>query len=419
MKILLVGHSCRPNSGSEPGLTWQFAWHLSRFHEVWVMATASSRESVEQQLALTPNRKLHFIWIPSPRFFERWPNAYRELTLRLRYLFYQRAGLREAGRQHHRHQFDLVHHLSWGTISAPPLLWRLPIPLVWGPVGGAQTAPPAYRRYFGSAWREEFLRTLRVHLVTKMPGLRRTVRNCALIFSTNPETTRALQGAGAREVRFHPNIGITEEFLAATLSGPQPTQRDLVILWAGRLIPIKGLALALEAFSKLDPNLPVRLRIAGDGPLKVEMQKLAQTLGITGRVEFLGAVPWLEMKRHYQEADLFLFTSLRDSSGQVLAEAMASGLPIVALDHQGVGAIVPPQAGMRVSVDNPDQTVRALTREMHRLLTSQELRESMSDAARAHAQSMSWNAHAEIMSHWYAQVMAQRQQNGEYAYAAV
>jgi glycosyltransferase involved in cell wall biosynthesis len=327
--------------------------------------------------------------------------------------------LREARRQHHQHQFDLVHHLSWGTISAPPLLWRLPIPLVWGPVGGAQTAPPAYRRYFGPAWRDELLRTLRVNLATKMPGLRRTIRNCALILSTNPETTRALQSAGAREVRFHPNIGITEEFLATTLARPRPAQRDLVILWAGRLIPIKGLALALEAFSKLDPNLRVRLRIAGDGPLKVEMQDLARTLGIAGRVDFLGAVPWPEMTRHYQEADLFLFTSLRDSSGQVLAEAMASGLPIVTLDHQGVSAIVPPEAGMRVRVENPDQTVRALTVEMHRLINSQELRESMGGAARAHAQSMSWNAHAEIMNHCYAQVLAPRERNDEYEYAVV
>jgi glycosyltransferase involved in cell wall biosynthesis len=298
-------------------------------------------------------------------------------------------------------------------------LWRLPVPLVWGPVGGAQTAPPAYRRYFGSAWKKERLRTLRVKLATKLPGLRRTIRNCALILSTNPETTRALQTAGAREVRFHPNIGITEGFLAATSPRRRPMQNDLVMLWAGRLIPIKGLALALEAFAKLDPNLRVRLRIAGDGPLQVEMQNLAHMLGIAGRVDFLGAVPWLEMKRHYQEAEVFLFTSLRDSSGQVLAEAMASGLPILTLDHQGVSAIVPPEAGIRVSVDNPHQTVRALSEEMVRLISFQELRESMGQAARIHAQSMSWNAHAEIMSHWYVQVLAQPRQNDEYAYAAV
>jgi glycosyltransferase involved in cell wall biosynthesis len=380
------------------------------------MSSARFRDAIEEQLKLSPNPNLHFLWIDAPGYLT--PQARNELTLRVRYLFWQRAVLREARRQHRLEQFDLVHHLSWGTISAPPLLWRLPIPLVWGPVGGAQTAPRAYRRYFGPAWRDELLRTLRVNLVTRMPGLRRTVRNCALILSTNPETTRALQTAGAREVRFHPNIGITEESLVPTVPSAR-AESGPVILWAGRLIPIKGLPLALEAFAQLDTNLRARLRIAGDGPIRAEMESLAQALGIAERVDFLGAVPWLEMNRQYHEADLFLFTSLRDSSGQVLAEAMASGLPIVALNHHGTGAIVPPAAGIRVSVENPDRTVRALTEAMHGLISSPESREGMGQAGRLHAQSMSWKAHAEIMSHWYTQVLAGRQLNDEYAYAAV
>jgi len=418
MKILLVGHSCAPDRGSEPGLTWQFAWHLSQLHEVWVMTSVRSRERIEKQLALGANPNLHFLWIDVPKYL-KGQRAQTELTLRLRYLFWQRAVLREARREHQRQHFDIVHHLSWGTISAPPSLWRLPIPLVWGPVGGAQTAPRAYRRYFGNAWREELLRTLRVNLATRMPGLRRTVRNCALILSTNPETTRALQTAGAPEVRFHPNIGVTEQFMVSAPTKARADQRSPVILWAGRLIPIKGLPLALEAFAQLDANLQARLRIAGDGPLKGEMQTLAQALGIADRVDFLGEVPWLEMKRQYAEAELFLFTSLRDSSGQVLAEAMASGLPIVTLDHQGVSAIVPPEAGIRVTVEDPDKTVRALTEGMLRLISSPTLRETMSEAARAHAQRMSWNAHAQIMSDWYAQVVARGQLSGKYAYATV
>jgi glycosyltransferase involved in cell wall biosynthesis len=263
------------------------------------------------------------------------------------------------------------------------------------------------------------MRTLRVKFLTRMPRLRRTVRNCALILSTNPETTRALQAAGARDVRFHPNIGVPQAFLVRASARPARTNQELTILWAGRLIPIKGLSLALEAFSKIEPGVRARLRIAGDGPLKGEMQRVAQELGIAGRVEFLGAVPWLEMKRHYRESDLFLFTSLRDSSGQVLAEAMASGLPIVTLNHQGVGAIVPAAAGIRVTVDDPDRTVRALADGLCRLISSPELRQSMADAATTHAQSMSWKQHAEKMSEWYAEVLASTRLGTEYAYATV
>jgi len=382
------------------------------------MTNARFKEPIEQQLALTPNHKLHFIWVLPPEL-DPMRKIFSERSLRLRYIFWQRVVLREASRQHRLHQFDLVHHLSWGTISAPPLLWRLPIPFVWGPVGGAQVTPRSYLRYLGPAWRRELMRTLRVKLVTRMPGLRRTIRNCALILSTNPETTRALQAAGARHVRFHPNIGVTEDLLAPAPPRQTTEPREPTILWAGRLIPIKALPLALEAFSQIEPGLRARLRILGDGPLKADMEKLAHKLGMSDRVDFLGAVPWVEMKRHYQEADIFLFTSLRDSSGAVLAEALASGLPIITLNHQGAGAIVPAEAGVKVEVKDPDETVRALAEGMRRLITHPELCKAMSNAARAHAQSMSWVRHAETMSEWYEQILTSPEVREEYAYAAV
>src|SRR6185503_11086875 len=98
MKILLVGHACAPNQGSEPGLTWQFAWHLSRIHEVWVMTNARSRDAIEKQLALTPNPNLHFCWIDAQSYLGR-QRPQTELSLRVNYLFWQRAVLREARRQ--------------------------------------------------------------------------------------------------------------------------------------------------------------------------------------------------------------------------------------------------------------------------------------------------------------------------------
>jgi glycosyltransferase involved in cell wall biosynthesis len=418
MKILLVGHACSPDRGSESGLTWQFAWHLSRIHEVWVITDPQFRDEIDRYLEVHPNARLHFVWVGlPPRWDPRRPGS--EKRLRLHYVFWQRAVLREARRQHRQHKFDLVHHLSWGTISAPPLLWRLPVPLVWGPVGGGQTAPPAYRRYFGSAWRREFLRTFRLKLVMRMPRLRRTVRACALILSTNPETTQALKVAGAQAVRFFPNIGVPDNLLSLSPDKQAREKSEFVVLWAGRLIPIKGLALALEALSQLDSKQPVRLRVLGDGPLRADMEKLAHTLRIAERVEFVGAVPWLQMKRYYREADIFLFTSLRDSSGAVLAEALASRLPIVTLNHQGAGAIVPAEAAIKVAVTDPDETVRNLSKAMQLLITSPELRQQMAESAAIHAQNLSWTTHAEKMTGWYMEILADARVDAGYAYAAI
>jgi glycosyltransferase involved in cell wall biosynthesis len=337
----------------------------------------------------------------------------------LHYLFWQWAVLREARLLNDIQKFDVVHHLSWGTISAPPLLWRLPVPFVWGPIGGGQTAPAAFRRYFGSGWSREVLRTLRVKVSTRLPALRRAVRESALILSTNPETTRALKAAGASQVRFFPNIGVPEQLMGHSRDEHAPERDEIIILWAGRLIPLKGLPLALEALSQIERALPVRLRVVGEGPIRAAMENLAQSLGVSDRVEFVGSVPWSQMLDYYREADVFLFTSLRDSSGTVISEALACRLPILTLDHQGVGAIVPPEAGIKVPVTNPEETVSALADGMRRLARSPQLRKQMGEAGWIHAQSMSWQRQAEQMTRLYEEIVASKRINGRHSYAAL
>lgn len=419
MKILLVGHACCPDHGSEPGLTWNFAWHLSLAHEVWVMTDPRFRADVERYIGLHPNANLKFVWVGLPKRWDPRRTPGSDKGLRLHYLFWQRAVFRAARLLHKQHNFDVVHHLSWGTISAPPLLWRLPIPFVWGPIGGGQTAPVAFRRYFGSGWRREVLRTLRVRIVTRLPILRRAIRESALILSTNPETTKVLTAAGARQVRFFPNIGVPEQLMGRPADGPAPAGKEVIILWAGRLIPLKGLPLALEALSKVEPTLPVRLRVVGDGPIRTEMENLARSLGVSDRVDFVGSVPWLQMMDHYREADIFLFTSLRDSAGTVISEALACRLPILTLDHQGVGAIVPPEAAIKVAVTNPEETVKALVEGIRRLAQSPQLRKEMGEAGWLYAQTMGWQQHAERMTCWYEEIVARDRINGQYAYAAL
>lgn len=399
-------------------MTWNFAWQLSLSHEVWVMTDPQFKEDTERYLKSHPNPNLHFAWVSLPALLEPRQSVDSEKGLRLHYVLWQRAVLKEARRLHGVHNFDLVHHLSWGTISAPPLLWQLPIPFVWGPVGGAQTAPTAFRRYFGQTWRSELFRTFRVKVMTRLPALRKAVRRSAMILSTNPETTRALTAAGADRVQPYFNIGVPEELMA--LPSPPEEREEVTFLWAGRLIPLKGLSLALEALAQIERSLPVRLQIVGDGPLKEEMSNMARTLSISDRVEFVGAVPWKQMTEYYSQADAFLFTSLRDSSGTVLLEAMAYHLPILTLDHQGAGALVQPRSGIKVPVTNPEETVKALADGMRRLAQSPGLRRRMGAAGWAEAQTMGWGAKAKQMTRWYEEVLARHRNNGRHvSYAAL
>ncbi len=407
MKVLLAGHGCSPRYGSEPGCTWNWAWHLSAGNRVWVLAHPQERTAVEAFLAEHPNPNLRFCWVAPPAWRDPWNPSKGKRGLRLHYMMWQRAVLHQAVRLHRAEAFDVAHHVSWGTVNAPPLLWRLPLPLVWGPVGGGQVAPAAFRRYFGSGWPGECLRTAYVRMAARRPLLRETVRFSALLLATNRETARILESAGGRDVRLFLDSGLADPFISSQYPEKEPGPM-LRLLWVGRLEPCKCLPLLLESMAQVK-NLPIQLLVAGDGALRQAWETLAARLGLLKGVTFLGQVPHAQMPALYRSADAFSSTSLRDSFGGQVLEAMGAGLPIVTLDHQGVGAFVPPGAGIKVPVTEPKETVAGLAQAIRLLAGSRELRAKMGRAAWQYAKTQTWTRRAERMNAWYELVVNKRQ----------
>lgn len=116
---------------------------------------------------------------------------------------------------------------------------------------------------------------------------------------------------------------------------------DKVIVSAGRLAEEKNWATLLEAFAiaqKTHPNL--RLVLLGDGPQKEALHRLAGELEISERVTFVGKVPFEEIPNYLKAADLFSFASVTETQGLVTLEAMAAGLPVVAVDASGTRDIL-------------------------------------------------------------------------------
>lgn len=131
--------------------------------------------------------------------------------------------------------------------------------------------------------------------------------------------------------------------------------QEKVLLFVGRLTKEKNLDFLLESFRLVSERVsPVRLVIVATGPEEQHLKQLAENLGIGDRVIFTGYLPTNELVNCYHGADLFVFPSVTETQGLVLIEAMAAGLPVVAVDAYGVsdmvshgcdGFLVPPEAG--------------------------------------------------------------------------
>lgn len=404
MNVLLIGHACGPRLGSEPGNTWNWAQYLSRRHRVWVITHPQHQSKINAFLVENPNPNLKFVWVTLRSPIDPWNPEDSERGIRIHYLIWLSKAYERAVRLCDEIALDIAHHVSWATISAPPPLWRLPIPAVWGPVGGGQSAPPAFLRYFGSQTWKELLRTFRVNALRFYPMLRKTLEVSKLTFAVNNDTKRLLKSARGVRLEQFLDCGLAPEYIPADL--PQrKVSGEFTLLWAGRLEPHKALTLALRALARVEDDR-VKLLVAGAGYLRTRLEKQVNRLHLEARVKFLGFVPYQNMPALFRRCDAFLFTSLRDSFGAVVLEAMAYGLPTLTLDHQGVGDFIPSDAGIKVPVTAPEETINALAQAIRRLATSDRQREMMSVAAWNFAKAQAWDLRAERMSQIYEEVLA-------------
>ena len=230
---------------------------------------------------------------------------------------------------------------------------------------------------------------------------RRYLSRAALVLATNGETLRLARKLGAVHAEPFCDSGLLEHFLAAAPPSVRAAA-PMRVLWVGRIVPRKALPLALAALGRM--TAPATLTIVGDGPDGDAPLELAHRLGLSGRVRHLPRVPFDEMPAQYRDHDAFLFTSVLDSFGSQLLEAMGSGLPIVALDHQGAKMFVPEEAGTKVAIGTVDGTASALARALDELAANPTRRARMGAASWAYARTQTWPERASAMTALYERV---------------
>jgi glycosyltransferase involved in cell wall biosynthesis len=134
--------------------------------------------------------------------------------------------------------------------------------------------------------------------------------------------------------RFHPGID------ASDLRGDLRLDGKRVLAFTGRLVPHKGVDVILQALRELPPN--VVLVVIGAGPRLPDLLGLAKRIGVSDRVRFCPFVSDDDLPRYLALAELFVFPSQNrlEGFGLAVAEAMASGLPVVVADVPGVREVI-------------------------------------------------------------------------------
>ena len=174
---------------------------------------------------------------------------------------------------------------------------------------------------------------------------------------------------------------------------PLPARRwtsdsPIRLLSVGRVAPEKNLPLLIDAVDALInvDHLDVELEIVGDGPAWNRVAQHIVNRGLTSRVHLVGRRAGDQLVASYDRADIFVMTSLSESFGMVLVEAMARGVPVIAPDITGVrDVVIDGSTGLLV-----DHSVASICDAILRLVRTPGLREKVVAGARLQSPRYSW-----------------------------
>jgi glycosyltransferase involved in cell wall biosynthesis len=328
VRILALAYACEPGKGSEPGTGWMWSRMLARLGEVTVMTRSNNRSVIESALVSTPEAdNLTFEFIDLPQWARSWKRGQR--GIRLYYILWQFAALRRAQHLHRTKPFDLVWHVTMSNYWLGSVGGLIGPPFVFGPTSGGvreclRIQIVGIRGLLYEVARAGARATGRM----ANPLVSSAWKRASLILVNNADTKATVPVRFRRKVEVFPNV-----LLEPTRQPARRKRAPAVALFAGRLLPWKGVALAIRAIGRL-PGW--RLIVCGEGPDEVRLRRLSQKLGVAERVEFRG---WMARDELHdlmrRDVGVFVFPSVHDECGWVVAEAAAQGLPVVCVRRGG------------------------------------------------------------------------------------
>ncbi len=407
MKVLLSAYSCEPGMGSERGVGWNIVREVAKYHEVWVLTRPDeSKEAIEAELARNPIPNLHFVYFTLPFWWDsrKWGQSG---GMQIHYYLWQIQAYFVGRKLHREINFDIVHHVTFVKYSSPSFLSLLPIPFVWGPLGGGESAPKPFWQDFDSKARlYEIARNITRRLGELDPFVRYTARKSSAVRATTQDTAERLYQIGAGKVEILSQLGLTEAELSELAQYKIPESAPIRFISIGRLLHWKGFHLGLRAFQQA--NLPdAEYWIVGDGSQAEKLQLLAQDLGIADRVKFCGPLSRQETLSTLANCHVLVHPSLHDSGGMVCMEAMAAGRPVICLDLGGPAIQVTEETGFKIDAQTPQQAVVDIAESMNKLARDRQLVRNMGKAAQQQvSQNFSWSVFGERLDRLYLEVVA-------------
>lgn len=367
--VLLLAEMANPEWTSVPLIGWQNAVYLREVANTHLVTQIRNKQAIERQG-----------WIEGQDFTAINSEAIAKIAYRLalwlgakngkgwttgmafaaisyyyfEYLVWEKFGDRiKAG------EYDVVHRITPVSPTVQSLLAakcaRHGVPMIIGPLNGGVKWPKEFRH--AQHAEREWLSYVRA-VYKFMPGYRSSLKHATCLLVGSKATLADIPHAYHHKCIYFPENGIDP--LKFQRRAQPWSCGPLKAIFVGRLVPYKGLDMAIEALAPLMQERMVTLDIVGDGPLMQMLQDLSKSLKVEKFVKFHGNVAHESVSGLMATAHVLCFPSIREFGGGVVLEAMATGVVPIVVDYGGPGELVDEANGYKIKLSSRDDIVANL-----------------------------------------------------------
>jgi glycosyltransferase involved in cell wall biosynthesis len=402
LKILLLADDCNPEWPSLPIVGYKYALALSKLADVTVVTQIRNKENIQK--ANPSGIEFRFLdteYLSKHTYrLASWLRGGNQVAWSINmifnypmYLEFERQVIKKFGKEIRQKRFDIIHRITPMSPTIPSMIaGKFDVPFVIGPLNGNLPWPKEFAKE--QARERERARILR-NFYKLLPYASSTYKKANLILAAFKHTIDDIDKKHHFKTVMFPEIGFDETIFYPP-NTPRVQERLVRFLFAGRLVPYKLPEVAVRAFGESEIlRSKAVLRVVGSGPELERLQAIVANNGLKDCVSLENGVSQSELATIMRASDVFVFPSIRELGAGVVIEAMACGLPCIAVDYGAPGDLVDESRGLKVQLAPLENLAVDFCKAMEHFVTHRDQISTLASAAVEYAfKDYTWHAKA-------------------------
>lgn len=417
-KILVMAYMLSPYKGSEFSVAWNYVTYMSKTNDLTVLYGISGKhmgecEEMEEYIKNNPIQGVTLIPVYPNKWANllNWPNRHDKFvyTFYFAYQVWHKQAYQIARQLIAKERFDLIHYVGMIGYREPGYLWKLGLPYVWGPVGGANNAPWQLMKHMPIKGKlklsfRNMANTIQFHSKRR---LRQALKATDILMTATSENRNNFLRVHHKENICLPENCITGKITLDEHKFDNPNLFNIIVI--GRLDANKSVKIFLESVGQIKNKNMLHIDIVGSGPLEGTLKQYAVQNGINDLITWHGQLPRTEAVKIFKSAHLHVITSVSEGNPTTIWEAMSYGVPTMSFDHCGMHDTLCSKCGILVPIaKHYDDCVSALANAVDDLLVHPHRFRQLAEGVMQCARNYTWDKREKFLNELYDQLLTRK-----------